>query len=98
MTRKPYVRHSESGAIYPLRIKAHSAWTTQGQTQCQVFVRPRLENALDQFTDLNESNELSSITPLLRRAWALQERLLSRRTIHFHAEELVWECKMRMWC
>ncbi|CAH0050391.1 unnamed protein product [Clonostachys solani] len=30
--------------------------------------------------------------PLMRRAWVLQERLLSPRVIHFLPEELVWEC------
>ncbi|KAF2654862.1 HET-domain-containing protein, partial [Lophiostoma macrostomum CBS 122681] len=36
--------------------------------------------------------------PLLTRAWAYQERLLPSRTIHIHAEELVWECKTNMRC
>ncbi|PVH68832.1 HET-domain-containing protein, partial [Cadophora sp. DSE1049] len=31
--------------------------------------------------------------PLMTRAWAFQERLLSPRILHFHAEELVWECR-----
>jgi hypothetical protein len=30
--------------------------------------------------------------PLLRRGWALQERLLSRRKIYFGPQELSWEC------
>jgi len=30
--------------------------------------------------------------PLLQRAWAYQERLLSSRILHFTANELVWEC------
>jgi hypothetical protein len=30
--------------------------------------------------------------PLLRRAWAAQERLLSTRVLHFTSTELVWEC------
>jgi hypothetical protein len=31
--------------------------------------------------------------PLLKRGWVFQERKLSRRMIHFGAEEVVWECK-----
>lgn len=31
-------------------------------------------------------------TPLLRRGWVLQERLLSRRTLHFANLEVFWEC------
>jgi hypothetical protein len=30
--------------------------------------------------------------PLLERAWAYQERLLSPRVLHFCQDELVWEC------
>jgi hypothetical protein len=36
--------------------------------------------------------------PLMSRAWAYQERLLSARTLHFHAEELIWECKASVSC
>ena len=30
--------------------------------------------------------------PLFRRAWCLQERLMSTRVLHFTASELAWEC------
>ena len=33
-----------------------------------------------------------SSKPLTSRGWALQERLLSPRVIHYMAKELVWEC------
>ncbi|KAK4223937.1 heterokaryon incompatibility protein-domain-containing protein [Podospora fimiseda] len=32
------------------------------------------------------------VAPLLTRAWAFQERILSKRIIHFHREEMVFEC------
>jgi hypothetical protein len=31
--------------------------------------------------------------PLNKRAWAFQERLLSRRILHFAAEQLFWDCQ-----
>ncbi|KAI2615400.1 heterokaryon incompatibility protein-domain-containing protein [Hypoxylon sp. NC1633] len=31
--------------------------------------------------------------PLMNRAWVLQERLLSPRTLFFTSQELVWECR-----
>ncbi len=34
----------------------------------------------------------------MSRAWPYQERLLSARTLHFHAEELIWECKTSVNC
>ncbi|KAH8684205.1 hypothetical protein BGZ60DRAFT_397018 [Tricladium varicosporioides] len=30
--------------------------------------------------------------PLASRGWALQERLLSRRVLHYSKEEFFWEC------
>ncbi|KAN0092477.1 HET domain containing protein [Hyaloscypha variabilis] len=36
--------------------------------------------------------------PLLTRSWVFQERLLSPRTVHFHATEMIWECKDSFLC
>ncbi|KAI1215161.1 HET-domain-containing protein [Annulohypoxylon truncatum] len=40
----------------------------------------------------------ASFHPLLRRAWAYQERLLSPRYLHFTLGEVVWECNELMAC
>ncbi|RSL45555.1 hypothetical protein CEP53_010727 [Fusarium sp. AF-6] len=36
--------------------------------------------------------------PLMNRAWVMQERLLSPRTLYFTNQELVWECRTRNIC
>ena len=36
--------------------------------------------------------------PLLGRGWVLQERILSRRVIHFTASEILWECANATHC
>lgn len=36
--------------------------------------------------------------PLLHRAWAFQERMLAPRVLHFHMEEMFWECKTCTLC
>ena len=37
-------------------------------------------------------------SPLLSRAWVLQERLLASRTLHFTKEQVFWECRSNMAC
>jgi hypothetical protein len=39
-----------------------------------------------------------SDSPLLQRAWVLQEQLLSPRILHFSTSELYWECKSHVAC
>ncbi|CAG8979562.1 hypothetical protein HYALB_00011916 [Hymenoscyphus albidus] len=36
--------------------------------------------------------------PLNKRAWVMQERFLSRRTIHFGANQMYWECGEGVYC
>ncbi|KAM7205869.1 Heterokaryon incompatibility protein (HET) domain containing protein [Rhypophila sp. PSN 637] len=40
----------------------------------------------------------TSMEPMLNRAWVFQERLLSRRTLHFSASEVLWECRTCCLC
>lgn len=37
-------------------------------------------------------------SPLAKRAWVVQERLLAVRTLHFTATQLFWECKEKLLC
>ncbi|KAI0138141.1 HET-domain-containing protein [Hypoxylon sp. NC0597] len=36
--------------------------------------------------------------PLMNRAWVYQERMLSRRVLHFGYYELFWECSTEIYC
>jgi hypothetical protein len=38
------------------------------------------------------------VPPILTRAWVYQERLLSRRVLHFTAQEIQWECRENTKC
>lgn len=40
----------------------------------------------------------SGVEPLERRAWTLQEDVLSRRFLSFESGELAWECAQRLTC
>lgn len=37
-------------------------------------------------------NQVLEESPLSKRAWVLQERLLSKRIVHFEKNEIFWEC------
>ncbi|KAH9208939.1 heterokaryon incompatibility protein-domain-containing protein, partial [Leptodontidium sp. 2 PMI_412] len=53
---------------------------------------------ISRFWDVDNSAAHLHDAPLLSRAWAFQERLLAPYTLHFHAEELVWECRSGVQC
>ncbi|KAH7321963.1 heterokaryon incompatibility protein-domain-containing protein [Rhexocercosporidium sp. MPI-PUGE-AT-0058] len=63
-----------------------------------IFVRPRIHLAHDRFSNMENASSHAEDAPLLTKAWAFQERLLPSRTLHIHAEELVWECKSAVQC
>ena len=48
--------------------------------------------------DTDNFNEDVDEGPLNKRAWVLQERVLSRRTIHFSAKQTYWECGKGVLC
>lgn len=41
---------------------------------------------------------LNETAPLVKRAWVFQESVLSRRSILFHSQELIWECRHSLSC
>lgn len=43
-------------------------------------------------------NENIEESPLTKRGWVVQERMMSPRTIHFTKDEIIWECRERMFC
>jgi hypothetical protein len=51
-----------------------------------------------QFADPSTYDRCIRSQPLVRRAWAVQERLLARRTLHFSKTEIFWECKSTIAC
>ena len=50
------------------------------------------------FRDGCAYSRCTSSQPLSTRAWAVQERILSTRTVHFSKTELFWECKENHSC
>ena len=67
-----------SQSLPPARIKC----TTPPGGKGHVFLRPRLRD----FLTLHKA-------PLHTRAWVKQERILSPRTVHYDADQMLWECR-----
>lgn len=71
-------------------------WITSAGAKVQVHVRERATTRAqgDPKTVGNFAHAITvpSSSKLASRAWVLQERLLSRRILHFFAEELAWSC------
>ncbi|KAF2626299.1 hypothetical protein BU25DRAFT_394934 [Macroventuria anomochaeta] len=60
---------------------------------CEIAVRKPISH-----WDTFGQSELHARFPLMSRGWAFQERLLSRRVLHFSESELVWECRELSTC
>lgn len=96
-TRGPTIS-SSSGDSIAQRLSIESLALEGFQYRTDLYVRPHLHTAHDRFRDTDNAENHIEDAPLLTRAWAFQERLLPARTLHFHAEELVWECKSGVSC
>lgn len=81
-----------------LPVDAHHITTSIHRPDESIFIRPRIYLAHKRFSNVENAGGRAEDTPLLTRAWAFQERLLPSRTLHFHAEELTWECKSAVKC
>jgi len=88
-------RWTQYSEFLPWRWSLHSREIpNENPTTCpSVFVRFALSIAHNQFfRGGHQFGDIRGSSPLLRRGWVFQERLLSPRILHFHSEELMWEC------
>lgn len=81
--------HDDDQGIFSTSSKrhklAHRMEIADNERKLAVYFRRMLEHP--------DSNwPLVSPMPLMRRAWVLQEQLLSRRFLYFGTDELLWEC------
>ena len=70
-------QHREVSQVRPCMI-----WARIGKIEEQGYVVLCKDTWTSNFTE----------SPLLRRGWVVQERILSRRMIHFGRGQLYWEC------
>jgi hypothetical protein len=90
---------SEGGCLFDRWTRERGLKTLKGpmalkisgrEGEIEVYVQPRSHYShIFPYSDPGDGPQ----SALLRRAWAFQERILAPRIIHFHHEELVWECR-----
>lgn len=91
-------RDGRGGCWVPARHEFHLP-TGQG-TSIKLAFHRRLESMCQHapFLETGLDRDLSAKYPLATRKWTLQERVLSRRILHFTANDLVWECRCKAYC
>jgi hypothetical protein len=95
--------HRESAKMRDIYRNAHvtlaATASPDGNGGCYRTKPPGKETKCRSYGGSLIDNQLHKGTrPLLRRAWALQERLLSARVIHFMDDEIAWECRRSETC
>ncbi len=88
-----YGLHSALSENY--RSHEFSMALNDGTTTLPVWCRRPIPHFANSETHAIRVNEDA---PLLQRGWVLQERLLSRRVVHFANNEVAWECLHRCEC
>ncbi|OCL04832.1 HET-domain-containing protein, partial [Glonium stellatum] len=79
--------------VRSFRVPTNSLRTSQA-----VRVRLALNSSHEAVEKARWSQKNKETAPLLQRAWVYQEQTLSPRTIHLHANEMVWVCKAQQLC
>ncbi|PVH67844.1 HET-domain-containing protein [Cadophora sp. DSE1049] len=67
-------------------------------SQHSIYARQAIKYSHKFLLSLEYKGGHKELAPLLYRAWVLQERILSPRTLHFSFDEMVWECKTGIDC
>jgi hypothetical protein len=83
-----YYRHAYVTLSALSSTGAHSGFLHPRQQKLSLI----LENGLRLRRERPQWHEVFHSAPLSKRAWVLQERLLSTRIIHFEKNEILWEC------
>jgi hypothetical protein len=97
---------SSTQPLFPAKVQPFKIQATDNKGQLsKVYVREQpshysFKAPFDEGSHMNEwelpfnmSEEANLHTPLLKRAWAYVERLLSPRVLHFTKSEMILECR-----
>ncbi|WPH02651.1 Hypothetical protein R9X50_00551600 [Acrodontium crateriforme] len=101
--RNAYVTLAATGAenssqrMYPKTVKAKLKFQTAGMTGCNEAhgIDATETSSTWVFSLHKKASPVKDIlrAPLNKRAWVLQELMLSQRTLHFAKDQIFWHCK-----
>ncbi len=86
-------RDDDAGFLGPRKFADHKPLAVRlkvqhgGAVTLPVFIRISVDGSRQDFKSTVDESVLSS------RGWILQERLMSRRILHFGKEQICWECR-----
>ena len=102
---------SSSHPLFPVQVQPFKLQATDNKGSAfKIYVREQpnhysLKASFDEGAHMNDwelpfniSEDANQDTPLLKRAWAFTERLLSRRILHFTKSEMILECREGYQC
>lgn len=97
---------SNTQPLFPPKVQAFKIQATDNKGQLsKIYVREQpshysFKAPFDEGSHMNDwelpfnlTKEANQHTPLLKRAWAYTERLLSPRVLHFTKSEMIMECR-----
>lgn len=103
--------NSSSHPLFPAQLQPFKLQATDNKGSAfKIYVREQpnhysFKAPFDERAHMNDwelpfniSEDANHDTPLLKRAWAFTERLLSRRILHFTKSEMILECREGYQC
>jgi hypothetical protein len=79
-------------------VNEHEIKRSDRLSQYSIYARRATKYSHVFLLSLDYKGGHKDLAPLHYRAWALQERILSPRTLHFSFDEMVWECRAGIDC
>lgn len=84
--------------IRKCEVRSFRVPTNSRRTSQAIRIRLALDSSHEVVKTARWNRKYKETAPLLQRAWVYQEQALSPRTVHLHANEMVWVCKVEQLC
>jgi hypothetical protein len=93
-----FERERPSPRIRTHQVRSFHVPTEGDSSDYGIRIRLSLNSSHDTVLKGRWIRDHAKTAPLLQRAWVHQEWTLSPRTVHFHANEMIWYCEEKQAC